>query len=412
MRGKNRKGVVALLFGNTISKVVATLGTLILANYYGPANYGVYTVFLSYIMIFSILVGFRLDNIMVMQRGSKEIRNLYSGILIITLITVILLTSFSFLLKSMHIFAEEISNLLLFLIGIGALFLAWNTTQNNLFTKYKLFAQISTSIVIASLFSVVFQAIFYMLSLTENGLIYGWLIGLLVSFLYNFWVSKGRLHRVDFNLFQRNLIEHKKIIQYTYPSDSINAIANNILPILVLFYFTEVEVGVYSMAFKILSLPLMLLSNSISKVYFQRAVTLNHYDKKHLYRLTKKIILFNVAIIFVFVLLLNSIGIYVLNIFLKGGWENLRIYLVPLSLWILARSAMNPIAYSVVVINKNHYSLIFNIYLLIVNFIAIYGGVLTNSFSNCIWIFSILSGLGYLVLLAAVMKNLKKNASV
>lgn len=407
---KNFKGVLSLLAGNTIAKSVVTLGGLILANYYGPDSYGLYNVFLSYIMILPVLGSFRLENIMILQRGSAEIRNLFSGILIVSMISISLMVGLMLLLKAIGVFSFRLPYYLLILTAFGGILSAWNLAQNNLFTKYKLFQQISTSFIIASVFSVVFQAIFYFLNWTETGLIYGWIVGLTASFIYNARVAKGRLLKVDFGLFKQSIREHKRIVQYTYPSDAINTIANNIMPILVLFYFTQAEVGIYSMAFKILSVPLMLLSDSVSRVYFQKAASLQHHDRSALYKLTKKVILPNVGIIFVFVLLMNTIGVYLLKIFLDSRWDSLGAFILAMSFWILARSAMNPISPVIVVINKNHYSLIFNLYLLLVNFIALYIGVVQNDFLMCIWTFSFLSGIGYLVLMVMVLINLKKNA--
>lgn len=409
---KNFKGVLSLLAGNTISKVIVTIGGLVLANFYGPDSYGIYNVFISYIMILPVLSGFRLDNIMILQKGSKEIRNLFSGIVSITLIMTILMISVMGVLKLLDVASFQMSFFVLFLTGIGAVLTGWNLSQNNLFTKFKLFKQISTAFVLSSLVSVIFQAIFYFLGWTENGLIYGWIVGLIASFTYNARVAKGQLIKVNIPIFKESVKEHINIVKFTYPSDALNAIANNIMPILILFYFTKAEVGIYGMAFKILSVPLVLLSGSVSRVYFQKAVSLSQSNKKSLEKLTYKVIFTNVALIAGFVLVMNTLGIYLLDWFLTESWDGLGSYVLALSFWILARSAMNPIASIVMVINKNHYSLIFNIYLLLVNFIGIYVGVQQNDFLYCVWIFSILSGIGYLVLLAAVLYNLKKNVKV
>ena len=388
------------------------VGGIVLANYYGPESYGIYNVFLSYILILPVLSTLRLDSIMILQRGSKEIRNLFSGIVVISFLLTFLLISVMVILKLTGVTNFEMSYFILFLTGIGAVLTGWNLTQNNLFTKYKFFNQISTAFVISSLISVVFQAIFYFLGREENGLIYGWITGLVASFLYNFSVSKGQLIRFNIPQFKSSVKEHINIVKYTYPSDSLNAIANNILPIIVIHYFVATEIGLYGMAFKILSTPLVLLSSSVSRVYFQKAVSLSRTNLKSLEKLTHKVIFSNVAIIFAFVLFINTIGIYLLDYFLKDSWDGLGSFILALSFWILARSAMNPIASLVVVINKNHYSLIFNIYLLVCNFISIYFGVVKDDFLICIWIFSILSGIGYLVLLGIVLYNLNKNVKI
>lgn len=409
-RTKNFKGIISLLAGNTLSKLILTLGGFVLANYYGPENYAVYYVFLSYVMILPVLSSFRLENIMILQKGSAEIRNLFSGIIWISLAVTILLTVTLTLVKMSNIFDLEMSYFVLFLCGIATVLTAWNNSQNSLFTKFKLFKQMSTAFVLASVFSVLFQGVFYFIGYVENGLIYGWLVGLLASFLYNARITKDRLGTVNIPLLKKNIKEHFEVVKFTYPSDSINIIANSILPILAIAYFAKAEVGIFAMAFKMLTTPLVLLSSSVSRVYFQKSVTLYNQDLKQLLSLTHRVILSNVAIIFLFLIVMNTIGIYLIDLFLKDSWNGIGEFIFILSFWILARSALNPIITILLVLKKNHYSLIFNVYLLMVNFAAIGIGVMKNDFSFGIMIFSILSGLGYLVLTIIIVKTLSKRA--
>lgn len=409
---KNFKGVLSLLAGNTISKLILSVGGIVLANYYGPESYGIYNVFLSYILILPVLASMRLDNIMILQKGSKEIRNLFSGIVVITFFLSCLLVLGIGILKNWNIFPYQLSNFLLLLIGIGSVLTAWNLSQNNLFTKFRLFKQISTAFIISSLITVLFQAVFYFTGQIENGLIYGWIIGLAASFLYNAAVSKGLLKKIDWTAFRASVKEHQNIVKFTYPSDSLNAIANNLLPIMVILYFSEAEVGLYAMAFKILSTPLVLLSSSVSRVYFQKSVSLYHQDKSALLSLTQKVIFSNLSIIIAFVLFMNTAGLYLLDLFLNHKWDGMGSFIMALSFWIIARSALNPISPLIMVINKNHYSLVFNIYLILVNLVSIYIGNLYENFLLCVWIFSIFSGLGYLILTLLVTDYLKKQNEV
>lgn len=397
-----------MLAGNTISKLILTLGGFVLANYYGPENYAVYNVFLSYVMILPVLTSFRLDNIMILQKGSTEIRNLFSATIWVSLFFTVLLIAGLLLVKSTQLVSLDLTYFVLLLCGAGAVLTAWNNTQNSLFTKFRLFNQMSTAFVLSSLFSVVFQAIFYFSDFQSNGLIYGWLVGLTASFIYNARVAKGRMGKVNLVLFRQSVRQHFKIVKYTYPSDSINIIASNILPILAIIYFAKAEVGIFAMAFKILATPLVLLSSSISRVYFQKSVTLFHHDIKQLQALTYRIIFSNVGIILLFLIFINTVGIYILDLLLKDDWAGLSEYILTLSFWIFARSAVNPIITILMVIKKNHYSLIFNCYLLIVNFVAIYLGVMKQDFMYCITVFSVLSGIGYLILLLTILLALDK----
>lgn len=408
---KNFRGVVSLLAGNTISKAILIIGGFYLAKWYGPESYGVYTVFLSYIVILPALSSLQLDNILMLQKGSKDVRNMFSGTVLIIFLITSLLVTVSSLLKGLGLIHIDLPFYIIILCGIGGILTGWNLTQNAMFTKYKLFKQISTAFILASLCSVTFQLVFYLIGWKENGLIYGWLVGLIASFFYNLRVSKERWERIDIRAFKKSVNEHINIIKYSYTSTALNTVANNILPIMVFAYFGKLEIGVYGLAIKILSTPLVLMASSISKVYFQKSVTLYHHDRKGLQGLTYRVCSLSFLVILVFVILINTIGIYILEMFFSGNeWVGLRLDLLVLSIWILARSAINPIASIMVVINRNQYSLIFNVYLLIVNLIAIYVGVSYNSFEYCLYIFAIFSSLGYVTQLIAILIDLNKIA--
>lgn len=406
---KNFRGVLSLLAGNSVARMTTTLGGLLLANYYGPKSFGVYNVFLSYILILSILSSFRVDSIMILIKDAKQIRNLFSGALIIILLANLVIISIMSLLQALDVFHFDLPYYTMFLCGIGSILTGWNLSQYYLFTKYKLFKQISFAFALASITSVIFQTLFYFLGWKENGLIYGWMIGLTVSFLYNIGVSRSRIDKVNFKLLQKSIKENFKVVKYTYPSDSINSIANNIMPILIIAYFSTSEVGVYAMAFKILSTPLILLASAVGGVYYRRAADLYEIDNRALEKLTYKVIFSNVGLITIFVILMNTVGIYILELFLEEGWEDLRSYLIALSFWIIARSAWSAISDLDAVMRRNQISLIFNIYLLSVNFVGLFYGVYKNDFIYSAWTFSILSGIGYLTLTCFVLYYLRKD---
>lgn len=404
----NTRGVLSLLAGNTTARIVTTIGGLVLANYYGAESYGVFSVFLSYILIISILSSLRIDSMIALLRDTKQIINLFNGALLTILGANFTIISIISLLKYTGIIQFDLSYYLLLLIGLGSTLTAWNLSQFFLFTKYKLYKQISFSFALSAIISVLFQTLFYFTSNEENGLIYGWMIGLLASFIFNARVTKNRVRKVDYQLFKKSIQENIKVLKYTYPSDTINTIANNIMPILIIAYFTTAEVGVYAMAFKILTMPLVLLANAFGGVFYPKAASLYQRDNEALKKLTYNTILINVALITLFVIAMNTIGIYLLELFLKEGWEDLRSYILALSFWIIARSLWSSISDLDAVLRKNHYSLVFNIYLLLVNFIGIYYGVLKQDFIYSAWTFSILSGIGYIGLTSFVLYKLRK----
>ena len=149
----------------------------------------------------------------------------------------------------------------------------------------------------------------------------------------------------------------------------------------------------------------------MSKVFFQKSAQLVHAKAHQLYRFSWQVVRYNVFAISVFLVLMNTIGVFLLDWILGPEWQGLQKLVRILSFWILCRSALNPIQSVVMVIKKNHYALIFNIYLVLVTFFAVFVGGSRNELTTSLILYSFLAGLGYLIQLFFVMKALKKISS-
>ena len=127
-------------------------------------------------------------------------------------------------------------------------------------------------------------------------------------------------------------IHNNTIIKYLLPSTLINGLANNLMPVLILSFFSLKISGVYFFSVKVLATPLNLIANSISEVYFEKSSSmLTNNTGNELYKFTKNIVKTNLLIMFVFIITVNSLGIYLLEILLTENWENLSLYLLILS---------------------------------------------------------------------------------
>ena len=140
-----------------------------------------------------------------------------------------------------------------------------------------------------------------------------------------------------------------------------------------------------------------------------RCKSVKNKNNTELFSITKKIIVTNLAIMIIFLLIINTLGIYLLDVYFENQWKNLKSYILILSFLILARSSFNPISSLIIVLNKNFVGLIFNSYLFIINLLAIYLGVLNNNIFYTVFILSLFGGIGYYVLLYYFLNHLKKD---
>ena len=413
LKTKSAKGVLSILTGGVVSKGVWAICGILISKIYGPENFGIYNVFLGYIGILSVIGTFRLEHILVITQNKNQVFNFFRFLLTISIGGTLLVLLVSYFIS---LFAGKsggsLSMVIWILIGIGSLLSSWILIQNALFTKFKFFNAISWGLIVQTIFAVSFQLILYYafpIEIGFYGLIIGYVIGTLASVIYYFIIVPGDSFSFQLEDAKKLVKKNADILKYAFPSESINTLANNLFIILAAIYYDKIEVGVFALALKILATPLTLLFNAFSKVYFQKSAQLFLQEKHKLLPLTLKVSLYSGWLNLLFLLIINTIGVKLLELFYHPeDWPDLKLYFLLISFWMLARSIVSPISPIALVINKNQLTLWLNVGLILANFIGIYWGISTNSFYNAILSFSISAGIMYLIYYVIILFQLDK----
>ncbi len=391
--------------GTLVAQIIAMIGAIFLAKIYGEEAYGLFGVFISITSITSIVSSLQLDKFIVISKNIKESINWYNFLLILIPVSTILI-SFLLFVVSNYFFDEQLSINILLLSAVGTLLIALITTNENFFTFKKEFSTISNSKIVLTIGNLGLQILLYS-SYHLLGLIIGCLISQFFLFLFYFFKNRSVISKTNFGEIKRGIESNSSILKFLLPSNTLNSLANSLMPILILTFFGAKEAGVYFFSLKILGIPLFLISSSVAQVYFQKSSILLRENKKELLKLTKKIVCTNLLIMLVFLILINTVGMYILEYYFDQKWSNLRPYTLVLSILIFTRTSFNPISSLIIVLNKNLESLLFNSYLLVVNLVAISVGYLYNSITLTILILAILGGIGYVLILAYFLNHLK-----
>lgn len=394
-----------MLRGNLIAQIIGVFGTIYLAKIYGEEAYGIFGLFVSILGIVNILNTLQLEKCIIVSKDEKESVFWFNYILkIIPILSIILIVLLYFI---SHF--STLSSLNIYLL-LGILFCSIvssiNIVHNSLFTFLKDFKILSNSKVFITLSNLIFQIIlFYFYDI--YGLILGFIATQTILCIYFFTRNFSKLNlSKDFEI-KAYLNSRKKIVKFLLPANFLNSLALNLMPILILSFFGATEAGVYFLSLKILGIPLFLISSSVNDVYFKQSSELINSNKLKLYTSTKRLIKTNTLIMLTFLILINTIGVFILEWFFKTSWKNLNIYIFILSFLMLARITFNPISSLIVVLNKTYEGLIFNSYLFIVNLVAIYLGYYFNNIITTIITLVVLGSLGYLFLLLHFLNHLK-----
>ncbi|MDO5510682.1 MAG: oligosaccharide flippase family protein [Weeksellaceae bacterium] len=402
------KGTISLFAGLSLSRVILALGGLVLARWYGAEHFAVYSVFLSLAMILPVIGNLRLEQMLLLLQPRSDIRNLFSFTFLISTLIISVITLGMWVIQKVGFQVSNLNTGWLFLSGVGAIFFAWNLNQQAVLVKLSKYKYMAAAYLVGAVVTIAAQILFYMLDNQEGGLIYGWILGVVATAIFLAFFTAKEIKIPQIPAVKSILNAQRRILYFTLPSDIIHTVANNILPILLIMFFPKQEVGVFALAYKILTTPLFLITSSVSQVFLRKAAELKDQKPWMLHRLTMRLTLYATAVMALFVLLANTIGLYFLLWFYDSEWNSLALFIPILSVLIVARSVSAVILPVTLVINKNHYALYFNCTLLLINLLAIYLGYIYSSFTIALAAFSLLSALAYLVLMISVKSSLNR----
>lgn len=398
------KDILVMLRGNFIAQILGVFGTIYLAKLYGEEAYGYFGFFISIVSISNIINTLQLEKcIVIAKEKSESIFWFNFALKIIPIISVLFFSILYF--SSFFITIDKLNIYSIFCLIVGSIVLSFNLVHSSFFTYLKRFVIMSNSKIFITVSNLLFQIIlFYYYDIF--GLIIGFLITQTLVCIYFFIKNGSFLKSIKSENGKQYLKSNSEIIKYLLPSNLLNSLANNLMPILILTFFGTTEAGVYFLSLKILGIPLFLISSSVADVYFKKASELYQNNRGKLIKLTKNIVKTNFLVMFGFIVFINTICIYLLEWYFDKSWESLRTYIFILSFLMLARITFNPISSLIVVLNKTYEGLLFNGYLFLINLMAIYIGYQYKNILIAIAILTIFGAIGYLVLLRHFLKHL------
>ena len=401
-----QKQIVTLFKGSFWGQIIGFIGSFILAKQYGTEAYGIFAVFTSTMIFVSILNTFQLEYTIVPSKTKAESLNktnqVFNICLYSTFLISILLISIYFLKKD--ILTQKVN--ILFIAILASLFFSFNKILEAQLTFFKKFHTLSFIRLLQPLLNLFFQGVLYF-KFNLYGLVIGNLLTIIVLFFIFKKNSANTLKLLRPTFYKEVFTTYKDIITKLFPATILNSIAITLIPLLISDIFSIAEFGVYFLSLRLLSVPLSLITNTVTQVYYKTANVLYHSNPNKLYTLTKKTILTNLIIICCLLVLINTIGIFLIELFFDSSWKYLRTFTILSSFLFIGKVIHNPISDILIILNKNHRSLLLSIYLFLTNLIAIYIGYTTNNIFYTIGIISFIGGLAYFINVFFILKTLK-----
>ncbi len=286
------RNLLVLMGGSTVAQAIPIAISPILTRLYSPEDFGILALYLGIFGILSITVTGRYELAIPLPRGDREAINLFALSLIITTIWVLVSIVVIILFKDsiLEILNAKPLGNLLYLIPLSLLFAGLNKSLRYWSNRKKYFKAISLSQILQSSSSASIQLIFNFLY-KSIGLIGGNIVGMMLStyiLLKRFLKSDRRLiskiKRVTI-ISQMKRYRDFPLINSLHAFSDVARISGSVM--LISSFFGVEVLGFYSLALRILQLPLGILGSSLGQILYQKLSSL-HSDGHNLYPYIKK----------------------------------------------------------------------------------------------------------------------------
>tara|TARA_Y100000589_G_scaffold330649_1_gene380951 strand:- start:620 stop:2053 length:1434 start_codon:yes stop_codon:yes gene_type:complete len=395
-----------LISGTALAQAISILTYPIIARLYSPEDFGVYALYNSFLTTIVIISSFKYELAIPLPKSKNTSKDIVIFCIILTgtISLLVLIISFIFDNLSFNIGSNPDFKKIIYIIPFGIFFTAlynileyWNIREKNFrlisiakferafltaLSQFSLFFLNIPSLVVSALLGQIFAS-----------------IQLLIKFK-----SKNRLiiNRSELSKIYKRYI---KFPIYFIPGSFINTFGSEIPIFILSFFFSASIAGQYSISYRVLILPISLLSKSISDVFFSFASEKKR-NNDNINDIVFKILNYQLKIIIpasIFVIL-NSKNLFLLVFgekWLQAG------YISSLIIIYLSTSFISsPLSIIFIIYEKQKTGFITQFYIFILQFLSL----ITINFQNeylFLTVFTINSFIGYLIQIFYIFKIIK-----
>lgn len=398
------KNASLLMGGTGVAQIIILLASPIITRLYEPSVFGEFSAYVGVISVFVVISTLRYHLAIPIASTDKEALHL-ATISLLSLIFITLFTTLLILLTPLEGYFQTIveNKTAIWLIPVGVFFVGLYQVANYWAIRRKIFKDIASTRVIQSTLLVLIQvsaAGFGVLAL-----IIGQIIGQTAG-VYRLF-KKGNIFEGYSCVNKIELIKVAKKYKKFPLLESWSSLLNTAgyhLPVLFLaFFFSSTSAGLYALANQVLSIPVSLLGEAVGKVFMSGVSDKFKSGKANDYIYE---IISNLAKIFAPLFVIFAVFASDLFGFIFGSsWEGAGGYATIMSPWLYIVFIVSPIASSLFLVNKQEYTLYFQICLLFFRVLSISIGVHFESVILAIVLYSASSAIvwvGYLLSICRV----------
>ncbi|AEP36166.1 lipopolysaccharide biosynthesis protein [Taylorella asinigenitalis] len=278
-----KKNISILFFGNVISQLLPLFATPVVARLYTPSDFGQFSVIFTLILIGTSVASNKFEQAIPLPKNNKKAYLLFRLSIVVLLLSCFTLISvgYALLLISPNLISSELYSIkTLTFILIGILFLSLNQIYAFWLNRHEKFWVLSTNKILTNTVNVISMVGFGFLNTGKIGLIFSDCLSRFSSYIHSYIFCKSRMDSgnnwflllpttIKVKLLVKTFREYKLYPLYVVPANFINVIANNLYIFAFAIIYESYNLGLVTMATKLILVPMDVLVTSVNKSLMQ-----------------------------------------------------------------------------------------------------------------------------------------------
>ena len=386
-----------LASSSVIVNVMMLSATPFIARFYGPTAFGVFSVYMSYFTIISVISSLRYEiAIPTPKLGyvATDLGYLSSTILLITTVVVL------FFISMIDYFNDSHLDKIYYMMPLTLLFAGFYSIYNNIALRNKKIHLISITRVVSAAILIISQLT--LSSFAQLGLVISSIFSNFVAFIFLLlWGNSNNPKRpYNFTKIRRVAKRYLRYPIYTGPAGFVNSFSAQLPTIYIAASLGVKEAGIYAIAHKLISAPISISQSSFGKIVHGYASERNSIAYKS--AILKLFLSLNIVGLLSSIILI-SYAPQIINVFLGEAWGEATVIISILSLSLGIHLSTSPITMLLNIYGYSNYSLYANVILALCKISGLYFGSLSGSFEDMIFIFVLFNFVGYFVFLNIIL---------
>ncbi|RDC62965.1 oligosaccharide flippase family protein [Adhaeribacter pallidiroseus] len=385
------KNVLKLSGGTIFSQLLSIFSAPIISRLYSPAQFGEFALFSSIISIILIFSTLRYDFAIVIAKTKLVANTLINICIILIALFFFISTVVSIIYKLNTGNSDALANFILW-IPVTAVIVSSIQILLYALNRENSYSAIAFSKVLQNVLNSSISISNGIWIKSNLGLIYANIISGFLSLIYLFYTAK-KSYKVTFRLVKNRVIKkvashYKDFPLFSAPTSFLDTLSQQAPLFFITYFFSSQLAGHYSFAYRILSLPIILVGTNIGQVFYKK-LNDSYLEKKDSRKVFLRTWLFLALLSIIPFTILFFFGGWIFNFVFSSKWElagNIASVISPL---LFLTFISSPTSTGFIVLKKQRVNLIFGLAVLVYRPIALYIGFVYKDFMLGLILFTI-----------------------